>query len=343
VTSVSVLMATYNGARYINEQLNSLAAQTHRPSELIITDDGSTDETLKVVNEFVKAAPFPVLVHGNQTQMGYAANFLHATTYCKSDLIAFCDQDDIWEQRKLETCVPYFDNPDVLLVYHNAITIAADGRRIGSLNDFVLPRVINPPMSIGPWPFVKGFTQVFRRSLPLLPDLWETSRDCRRSGERMAHDQWFFFLSSVLGSIAYLKEPLVYYRQHSSNTVGLVTRERLPGSVRRFFSNYVNTYAHLELCAHECANILDKAKEGWPDCWNNRASVAASKYRRLTHLYAYRRSLYSSSEFTQRLQAFNNILSSGGYKRHDSYNFGPTSFVKDAILGIPVGNLLNEL
>ena len=104
------------------------------------------------------------------------------------------------------------DDPDVLLTYHNATTITADGHPIERLDDWVLPEVINPPMLIGPWPFVKGFTQVFRRSLPFSPRLWAMSLDFWNISERMAHDQWFFFLSSVLGSIAYVERPLVPYQ-----------------------------------------------------------------------------------------------------------------------------------
>ena len=107
MTSVSVAMATFNGARYVRQQLDSLAVQSHLPSELVITDDCSTDETLELLNNFAANAPFPVFVHQNESRLGYRGNFLHATTLCSSDLVAFCDQDDIWDRCKLEVCVPF--------------------------------------------------------------------------------------------------------------------------------------------------------------------------------------------------------------------------------------------
>jgi glycosyltransferase involved in cell wall biosynthesis len=341
MVSVSVAMATFNGARYIRQQFDSLAAQTHLPSELVVTDDGSTDETLELVHDFAVKAPFPVFIHQNETQLGYRANFFHATTLCKSDLIAFCDQDDIWDRRKIELCVPLFDNPDVLLAYHNALTITADGHTIRSLDDWVLPQLINPPMSAGPWPFVKGFTQIFRSSVPFLPVLWATSVDWNRR-ERMAHDQWFFFLSSVLGSIAYVKEPLVYYRQHDSNVVGAGDREHFSDSVRLSFLNFSMRYAHLEECARQCANILDLAKERWNGTWHARASIAATKYQQLAQHYADRRTLYTATETGRRLLAFINILSSGGYSSNDRYRFGPKSLAKDALLGVAMGKRLKK-
>jgi glycosyltransferase involved in cell wall biosynthesis len=341
--SVSIAMATYNGERYLRQQLASLATQSHLPSELVITDDGSTDGTLNLVDDFAASAPFPVYVHRNEARLGYRANFLRATTLCSSDLIAFCDQDDVWDPRKIEICLPLFSNTDVLLAYHNAIKIAADGHPIGLLDDWVLSQVINPPMSIGPWPFVKGFTQVFRRSLPYSFDLWEMSVDYADVRERMAHDQWFFFFSSVLGSIAYIKEPLAYYRLHSSNAVGLLEPERLIDSVRLFFANSADKYAQFERGARACANILDKAKEDWSGNWYQRASMAAVKYRRLEQQYADRRTLYTAVETGRRLKAFKNILLSGGYGRYDSYNFGLRSLAKDALLGVLMGRRLKRL
>ena len=343
MVSVSVAMATFNGSRYIRQQLDSLAAQIHLPSELVISDDGSTDETLNLVREFSKKAPFPVFVYRNETRLGYRANFLHATTLCTSDLIAFCDQDDIWDRRKIEICVPFFNNPDVLLAYHNAIAITENGYRIALLNDWVLGQVINPPMTAGAWPFVKGFTQVFRRSVPFLPDLWATSMDYAKHSERMAHDQWFFFLSSVLGSIAYVNEPLAYYRQHDANVVGIAKRKNNTNSMRLFFANFATKYAHFEVCATKCSNILDRAaKEKWNGVWCDRASVAAAKYRLLAQQYGDRSTIYTAGKMSRRLTAFRSILSSGGYRRYDNYNFGPKSFAKDVLLGVFMGQRLKE-
>jgi glycosyltransferase involved in cell wall biosynthesis len=343
MSSVSIAMATFNGERYLPQQLASLAAQSHPPSELVVTDDGSTDATLSLVNDFAASAPFPVCVHRNETRLGYRANFLRAATLCTSDLIAFCDQDDVWDSRKIEICLPLFSNSDVLLAYHNAVKITADGHPIGLLDDWVLPQVINPPMSIGPWPFVKGFTQVFRRSLPYSHDLWEMSVDHADARERMAHDQWFFFFSSVLGSIAYINEPLAYYRLHSSNAVGILEHERLIGAVRLCFANFADKYAQFERAARASANILDKAKEYWSGTWYQRASMAAEKYRLLEHQYADRRILYTAVETSRRLKAFRSILLSGGYGRCDRYNFGLRSLAKDALLGVLMGRRLKRV
>src|SRR5262249_32885158 len=92
-SSVSVAMATYNGSAHIRRQLESLVSQARNPSELIVTDDASDDDTLDIVKEFACSAPFPVFVSKNERRLGYRANFIQAALHCKSDLIAFCDQD----------------------------------------------------------------------------------------------------------------------------------------------------------------------------------------------------------------------------------------------------------
>src|SRR5262245_6144046 len=99
--SISVAMATFNGERFLRRQLSSLTEQTVNPSELIVTDDGSRDDTLTILLRFAKTAPFPVRIVQNETRLGYRANFMKAATLCSSDLIAFCDQDDVWEPKKL--------------------------------------------------------------------------------------------------------------------------------------------------------------------------------------------------------------------------------------------------
>ena len=103
--NISIAMATYNGEKYIKEQLQSLSNQTSLPFELVVGDDGSTDATLDILKEFCAHAPFPVRIHQNQANLGFARNFLDTARRCKGDWIAFCDQDDVWLPDKLATVI----------------------------------------------------------------------------------------------------------------------------------------------------------------------------------------------------------------------------------------------
>ena len=100
--TISVALCTYNGARFLEEQLASLLAQNRRPDELVVCDDRSTDSTVQMLESFSRSAPFPVRIQVNPVNLGSTVNFDRAMRLCAGSLIAFCDQDDIWLPHKLE-------------------------------------------------------------------------------------------------------------------------------------------------------------------------------------------------------------------------------------------------
>jgi glycosyltransferase involved in cell wall biosynthesis len=102
-------MTTYNGEVYLEEQLRSLAEQAHLPDELVICDDTSTDSTVDIINRFSEGAPFPVRLFINEERLGWRCNFLSAASLCRSEYIAFCDQDDIWLSDKLATAASHLN------------------------------------------------------------------------------------------------------------------------------------------------------------------------------------------------------------------------------------------
>src|SRR5687767_9778204 len=114
-------MCTYNGGRFVAEQLASLSAQTRLPDELVVCDDGSTDSTVDVINEFAVSAPFPVRAHVNETNLGSTKNYEKAIRFCAGDLIALADQDDVWLPAKLARIEQAFArSPGVGLVFSDA-------------------------------------------------------------------------------------------------------------------------------------------------------------------------------------------------------------------------------
>ena len=96
-------METYNGGKFLREQLESLNSQTFLPFELVITDDGSQDETLRTIEEFSRVANFPMRLYINPKRLGFVDNFLYCSSLCNGNLIAFCDQDDYWLSNNLSS------------------------------------------------------------------------------------------------------------------------------------------------------------------------------------------------------------------------------------------------
>ena len=219
--TISIALATYNGSAFVAEQLESLAKQTVAPLELVVTDDSSTDDTIAIVEKFAATANFPVRIYRNDTRMGFRGNFMKAISLCGGDLVACCDQDDVWHPLKLERVSAAFGvDTKIKLVFHGAWLIDAQGERIGPANLLALPPR-SEPLSFFPMLGVLGFAMTFRRELVGFNEYWPRSVDHLSTSNRMAHDQWYLFLASAIGDIVCLDERLVDYRQHGGNAYGV--------------------------------------------------------------------------------------------------------------------------
>lgn len=132
---ISVALCTYNGERFLRQQLASMADQDRPPDEVVVCDDGSTDETVSILEDFAANGHFPVRIHRNAQNLGSTKNFERAIGLCEGDVIATADQDDRWLPRKLAAIAEIFEkSPDVGLVFSNAELIDEDDRPIvGSL------------------------------------------------------------------------------------------------------------------------------------------------------------------------------------------------------------------
>jgi glycosyltransferase involved in cell wall biosynthesis len=340
MTSVSIAMASYNGQKHILRQLDSLAAQTRVPDELVLCDDGSEDDTISIVESFARSAPFPVNIHRNDARLGYRANFMRAAGLCQSDLIAFSDQDDYWKPKKIAEGIKPFSDPDMLLSYHNADVVKSDGVHIGTLASRAASRPILLPLSSGPfWPYALGFSQVFRRSLLSLSDLWPKSRDVYDPDEPVGHDQWFFFLASVLGKIAYLEQRLVDYTQHEHNTYGWRPTS-LRQSLLKHFRDRSDEYSQYARAARNREFILETLKTRFQNEWSNRAAAGADYYRKIAWLLERRNAVYTANNFSERIAAFHDVRNGGGYT--SILGLGRKSLLADICFGVAMGRLLRS-
>lgn len=213
MTTISIALATYNGERFLLEQLDSLVRQTRLPDELVVADDGSTDRTPEIVGNFSKVAPFRVTMLPNEGRLGYRANFMRCAAHCSGDLIAFCDQDDVWDTDKVAVVLRSI-HPDALLLQHDFRVADTSLRPLpGNMETIGIS-------AAGPWAPVLGLVQVFRRALLNTWPFWTRSIDHNHPSERMAHDQWVYFAAHALDRVQLLRQPLLTYRQHVNNTYG---------------------------------------------------------------------------------------------------------------------------
>jgi glycosyltransferase involved in cell wall biosynthesis len=343
MTTISIAMATYNGARFIREQLDSLAAQTVLPLELIVTDDGSSDDTLAIIEEFAKTAPFQVQIVRNETRLGFRTNFMKCATLCTGDLIAFCDQDDIWFEQKLERQLSHFADPMVFLSCHNAKLIDQQGRDVGrSLHQFPSSLPFSY-CSASPFAYCHGFTQVFRRQLLSFFCLWDSSIEHYMITERMAHDRWYFFLALVIGFVKYDPESLALYRQHDLNTSGPESEPKNAVSkiLHKIFSDWRPQYEPLRAAAANREQILKTLSSNirnHPEISPNakvedRVKNACLMWAEMHESLERRHSLYSTTSFSHRLRILISSVKNGDYKMRNAngWKFTIPGLIRDCI------------
>lgn len=218
--TISVALCTYNGARFLEEQLASLQALERCPDELVVCDDRSTDKTVQLLEAFARIASFPVRIHVNPVNLGSTMNFDRAMRLCAGSLIAFCDQDDVWHSTRLSACArALHDDPRLGLVFSNGELIDEMGMRLpGRLWDnFTFDSAIRERIRHGDmlplvrYRFVTGATVMFRSHL--------REYICPAAGEWL-HDGWIAACVACLASVGFLDEPLIQYRIHGQQQVG---------------------------------------------------------------------------------------------------------------------------
>lgn len=214
-------MATYNGEKFLRAQLDSLSRQNHLPDELVVTDDCSTDQTLMFLRDFQAAAPFEVRISVNERRLGYAENFLRAASQCKGDLIAFCDQDDVWMENKLERCIVEFDSQGVYLVAHSMFEVDSDLKTIRHAPAMRKSCTISHGNESPGLRWSLGCAEVMRREvIQALLECWPADHEqysAQFERKLLGHDQIAYFVANGMGDIRFVAEPLIRYRVHGSN------------------------------------------------------------------------------------------------------------------------------
>jgi len=218
---LSVALCTYNGERFVEQQLKSIATQDRLPDELVVSDDCSSDRTVEIIERFAETAPFPVRLSVNRDTVGSTRNYCAAISRCQEEIIFLSDQDDVWLPRKVATVERSLIHSDAVgFVFSDAVRIDDRSQPIGQTlwqairfssrerrlmsagrNFEVLVRRNT----------VTGATMAFRAKfkdwiLPI-PSEW-------------VHDGWIALLISAFAECRLVDEPLVLYRQHADQQLG---------------------------------------------------------------------------------------------------------------------------
>jgi glycosyltransferase involved in cell wall biosynthesis len=218
---VNILLATYQGGLYLREQLQSLMQQSYPHFHIFIRDDGSTDQTLMIVDQFQQAFPQRISVISSSQRLGVKANFSALMQHAKAPYIMLCDQDDVWLPHKIEvslreikkmesrygTQTPLLLHTDLKVVNSDLSLIHSSFWRYSKLNPYATS--LNSLLSRN---IVTGCTLMMNQALLQLS--LPIPEEC------LMHDWWIALVAATFGSIGVIKEPTMLYRQHGKNTVG---------------------------------------------------------------------------------------------------------------------------
>jgi glycosyltransferase involved in cell wall biosynthesis len=221
---ISIAMCTCNGAPYVREQLESISSQRRLPDEIVINDDRSSDETVRIIEEWASGAPFPVRLKVNSRRLGSTGNFSAAVARCTGQLIALADQDDVWLEHKLDEAERAFAGNRNLGLWFTDAELVDDkleplGRTLWQSIGFNhrWQRRLQGDHAFAALlkrSFVTGATLVFDARLkdlvlPIPDDL-----------RYFIHDRWIATLAAAVAAMRFSGRPSMLYRQHARQQVG---------------------------------------------------------------------------------------------------------------------------
>lgn len=241
---LSVALCTYNGERYIREQIESILNQTIPVDEIVICDDGSTDNTLSLVNSYCLKTP-KIKVYQNSEKLGVSKNFNKAVSLCRGDIVFFSDQDDIWYPNKVSTIINYFEsNPNIDVVFSDADLIDTKGNVLSGI-----------PNTLWEYTFNSNDRKLFQSNLKLECFLagnhtTGATMAIRRSfyidngflhlcNDEMLHDYAVTLIAAEKKRIGMIENKLIGYRIHAAQTCGLFNDTSQDYVKKTYYSIYV--------------------------------------------------------------------------------------------------------
>jgi glycosyltransferase involved in cell wall biosynthesis len=226
--AVSVALCTHNGARFVEDQVRSILAQTAPVAEIVVSDDLSSDETIEIVQRTYHQwfathhTSRPELrILRNTSTLGVTANFEQAVRACTGDLIALCDQDDVWHPQRMERLVAEFTRrPRLQLVHGDARLVDQSGAPTGESLFSALGVTVGEIERVHAG---KAFALLMRRNIVTGATVMIRASLARRAvpfPSAWVHDEWLAVVAAAADALDLIEQPLTDYRQHGGNQIG---------------------------------------------------------------------------------------------------------------------------
>ena len=220
---VSIALCTYNGEKYIEEQVNSLINQTRKPDEIVVSDDNSKDRTIEIIEELLKNTGIKLVINKNVLAKGVFKNFETAISLCSGDIVFTCDQDDVWKLEKLEKMVAAFDE-QTMVVYCNAAVV------VNNIENYLYP-LWEPKAIDDKENGTSSFNNIVFRGGSIAGCCMAFKKELfdkiKPFPDKVYHDDWLITCASILGKVKAVNKELIYYRQHGDNVCGIIRGSKL--------------------------------------------------------------------------------------------------------------------
>ena len=318
-SSISVAMCTFNGGHFLSEQLESIRRQSRPPDEMVICDDGSSDASLAIAANFAVHTSFRVRVIRNENRLGSTKNFEKAISLCRGSIIALADQDDVWYPHKLARIEEALRaNRAAVAVFSDADLTDSDSRPLYERlwRSFRFFRAEQKRFAGGDsigilikHPVVTGATLALRRKF--LDRIFPIPAN-------QLHDTWIAFLLACCGTVVPIPQPLMQYRQHTNQQIGL-GQSSFQGRFAQACKTNSDFYLEEIGRFRQIADRLEQHRSHFP----NVDRALQEIHRKISHR-SHRASL--PSRFSGRIPLVIRELLNGGYRQ---YSEGWQSFAKD--------------
>lgn len=262
---IQILLAAYNGAKYIETQLDSLIAQQIPPEDsfqILISDDGSTDGTTEILREYQKRYPSLVKILPSKREGSAMANFMRLLTESDGDIVFFCDQDDWWMPTKVLEMLETFESSDLPQLVFSDAMIADENLKLLDVDESRL-QTYNRGLTLQKLlvqNYIMGCTMAVNRTLV------DGVRCGSYPGMQM-HDWWLALYAETFGKVTHVNEKLMKYRQHGDNEVG--AKDIKSGS-------YIRSHLNGDELRIKCGLLLEQA-EGFYECYGTQMSSEKRK------------------------------------------------------------------
>lgn len=212
----SVALCTYNGEKYIQQQLESIMNQSHPVDEIVICDDGSTDQTVAIAKRVLQESGISYRIEQNPIGLGITKNFEKAIDLCRGEIVFLSDQDDVWLPNKVEYILNEFADDSVVFVYSDASIV--DGEK-NVLKDSLHYGICYFKQHVSDSDIIDSFVRMQYTAHGCLSAFRKEFSDqiLPFPNTDLYHDSWISFCAGYFGKIRYIAKPLIHYRVHGNN------------------------------------------------------------------------------------------------------------------------------